>query len=127
MFVSGCSLSGEAFHSQAVPPAKSVIYIYQPPAFFTFKDSPMVTCGHESIEVQPGSYYSFVEESGTIKCAVADVPNSEIKFEAQSGEEYFVKELRESGGASRLTQVRASLAHDEIAKCRRQGAQADAR
>jgi hypothetical protein len=127
IFFSGCSLMGDAYQPQPIPPAKSVIYIYQPPALFKFKDSPMVTCGHESIEIEPGGYYSFVEESGPIECAVAGAAKSEIKFDAHSGEEYFIKEVKGSSGATQLMQVRPSIAHEEIANCRKQGIHADSR
>ncbi len=127
IFFSGCSLTGDAYQPQPIPPAKSVIYIYQPYALFKFRDSPMVTCGHESIEIEPGEYYSFAEESGPIECTVADAAKSEIKFDAHSGEEYFIKELRGSAGAMQLTQVRPAVAHEEIANCRKQGIHADSR
>jgi hypothetical protein len=82
----------------------------------------MVTCGHESIELYPGGYYSIVEEPGTITCGAA--PGAVQKFEAHPGEEYFIKEdvaSTLSGGRAQLTIVSAAVGHDEIANCRLQG------
>ena len=122
VFFAGCGANGEAYQPRPVPASKSVIYIYRPSTVLSSDAAPMVTCGHESIELYPGGYYSIVEESGPITCSVAT--GAVQKFEAHPGEEYFIKEdvsSTLSGGRAQLTVVSSALGHDEIANCRLQG------
>jgi hypothetical protein len=122
VFVAGCGANGEPYQPRPVPVSKSVIYIYRMYTVLSSDAAPMVTCGHESIELYPGGYYSIVEESGPITCSIAN--GAVQKFEAHPGEEYFIKEDVASaltGGRAQLTIVSAAVGHDEIANCRLQG------
>jgi hypothetical protein len=124
VFFAGCGANGEAYTARPVPASKSVIYIYRPYTVLSSDAAPMVTCGHESIELYPGGYYSIVEEGGPITCSVAAAGAAVQKFEAHAGEEYFIKEDVASalqGGRTQLTVVSPAVGHDEIANCRLQG------
>jgi hypothetical protein len=117
----GCA-AGEPYQPLPVSSSKSVIYIYRPSGLLQSTKSQMVTCGHESIEIDSGGYYSFFENSGPVSCSAGENPL--VQFEAHPGEEYFIKEVVApiySGSKTQLTLVRASIARDEIALCRMQG------
>ena len=121
IFAAGCGANGEAYQPRPVPASKSVIYIYRTYTVLSSEAAPMVTCGHESIELLPGGYYSIVEEPGPVMCSASGAVQ---KFEAHPGEEYFIKEDVASalaGGRAQLTIVSAATGHDEIANCRLQG------
>ena len=117
----GCA-QGEPYRPLPAPASKSVIYIYRPSGLLESTKSVMVTCGHESIEIDAGGYYSFTEDSGPISCSAGE--SSLAQFDAHPGEEYFIKEEIGpiyAGSKPRLTLMRASVARDEISGCRRQG------
>ncbi|HYL60410.1 MAG TPA: hypothetical protein VEU51_16200, partial [Candidatus Acidoferrales bacterium] len=89
VFVAGCGANGEPYQPRPVRVSKSVIYIYRTYTVLSSEAAPMVTCGHESIELLPGGYYSIVEEPGPVTCSASGAVQ---KFEAHPGEEYFIKE-----------------------------------
>ncbi len=96
--LAACFLGGESYQPvTAVPAAKAVVYVYRPYRVLSSFASPMITCGHESIEIDSGAYHAFIVDSGPIKCSVAA---SEVQFEARPGEQYYVKE---DGSQLRLT------------------------
>jgi len=121
--LSGCGVNGEEFQPKIPPAEKSVIYIYRPYKILGSGTTPIVTCGSESIEMEPGGFYSFAQEIGPVTCTTtqsgSNGANPGLKFDARPGEQYFVKEDMNSG--TPLTLVNASVGSDEIKDCRRQG------
>jgi hypothetical protein len=124
VMLAGCGAQGEAYQPTPPPAAKSVIYIYRPYKFLSSQTIPMITCGHESIELEAGGYYRFEEESEQVTCSVAGDAKSEYKFDAHADEEYFIREEVDTSGLSAQTRFRLvnkAVGHDEIAECSRQG------
>jgi hypothetical protein len=124
MMLAGCGAQGEEYQPKPVPAEKSVVYIYRPYKVFGSGAAPMVTCGHESIEMEPGGYYAFEQESGPVTCTAATEAKLEYKFDARPGEQYFIKEdvdAATQGGRTHFTMMDAAVASEEIKDCRRQG------
>jgi len=124
VILAGCGAQGEAYQPIAIPASKSVIYIYRPYEVLSSQATPMITCGHESIELEPGGYYAFVEDSGPVTCAAANDTKTEYKFDARAGEQYFIKEDVQSGALSTHTQFKLmnpAGGEEEIKECSRQG------
>jgi hypothetical protein len=124
MMLAGCGAQGEAYQPRAIPASQSLIYIYRPYKFLSSQSVPMITCGHESIELDAGGFYEFRDDPGTITCAVAGDKTTEYKFDTHAGERYFVREEVESSGLTtsvRFTLKNAAVAEDEIQECSRQG------
>lgn len=120
MLVAGCGAQGEEYQARPVPAAKSVVYIYRPYKVLGTSAAPMITCGHETIEMEPGGYYAFEQDSGPVTCTAATQAKTEYKFDAHPGEQYFIKEDVDAG-AARFTLIDAAVASEEIKDCRRQG------
>ena len=124
MMLAGCGAPGEAYQPIAIPASRSVIYLYRPYKILSLETTPMITCGHESIDLEAGGYYAFVEDSGQVSCAAATDTKTELKFDARAGEKYFIKEDVEPvglGSHARLSLMNAAVAGDEISECNRQG------
>jgi hypothetical protein len=124
MLLAGCGVQGEAYQPRATPGSKSVIYLYRPYKFLSSQATPLISCGHESIELEPGGFYEFVEETGPLTCTIAGEANSEYKFDAHAGERYFIKEEIDASGLTthaRLIRMDPDVATDEIKECSRQG------
>jgi len=122
--LAGCGAQGEEYQPIAIPASRSVIYIYRPYTVLSSETAPMITCGHESIELESGGYYAFVEDSGPVTCAAATGTKTEYKFDARAGEQYFIKEDVDSNGLSthaRFTLMNAAVGGEEIKECSRQG------
>jgi hypothetical protein len=122
MILAGCGAQGDEYQPRPVPAEKSVVYLYRPYKVLGTSATPIVTCGSETIEMEPGGYYAFDQESGPVTCAAAS--ETEYKFDARPGEQYFVREDVDTiaqGGHTHFTLVRADIATDEIKDCRRQG------
>lgn len=123
LMLAGCGVNGEEFQPKTPPAEKSVIYIYRPYKILGSGATPIVTCGSESIEMEPGGFYSFAQEIGPVTCTTTQSGSNDakpgLKFDARPGEQYFVKEDVDSG--TPLTLVKASVGSDEIKDCRRQG------
>jgi hypothetical protein len=123
VILSGCGVNGEEFQPRTPPAEKSVIYIYRPYKILGSGATPIVTCGSETIEMEPGGFYSFAQEIGTVTCTTTQSGSSNatpgLKFDTRPGEQYFIKEDVNSG--TPLTLVKASVGSDEIKDCRRQG------
>src|SRR5579863_5880049 len=117
--LAGCGVQGTEYQPRAVPAEKSIIYIYRPYKILGSGATPLVTCGSESIEMEPGGFYSFMQETGNVTCIAGDDSKPGLKFEARPGEQYFIKEDVDSG--TPLTLVKASVGSEEIKDCRRQG------
>jgi len=121
LMLAGCGVQGDEYQPRRVPAEKSVVYLYRPFKVLGSSANPLVTCGHESIEMEPGGYYSFDEETGPVTCTAA---GAEYKFDARPGEQYFIREDVDTvtqGGATHFKLMRADVAEDEIKDCRRQG------
>jgi hypothetical protein len=121
LMLAGCGVQGDEYQPRRVPAEKSVVYLYRPFKVLGSSATPLVTCGHESIEMEPGGYYSFDEETGPVTCAAA---GAEYKFDARPGERYFIREDVDTvtqGGATHFKLMRADVGEDEIKDCRRQG------
>lgn len=124
LMLGGCGVPGEAYQPIAIPASRSVIYLYRPYEFLGSEAIPMITCGHESIELAAGGYDAFVEDSGPLTCAAATDTRTELKFDARAGEQYFVKEEVEPVGLGthvQLTLMSAAVGGEEIKECNRQG------
>jgi hypothetical protein len=124
MMVAGCGAQGEAYQPRPVPAARSIIYVYRPYALLSSQSSPMITCGHESIELESAGFYEFVADSGPMTCAATTDASAELRFDARAGERYFIREEVDSGTLK--TQVRLKLMNievgeDQIKECSRQG------
>jgi hypothetical protein len=117
--LAGCGVNGEEYQPKPPPAEKSLIYLYRPYKTFGTGATPMVTCGGESIEMEPGGFYDFENESGTVTCSAAGEAKSELKFDAHPGERYFIREDLEGG--TRFTLVSNSVGSEEIKDCRREG------
>lgn len=124
LMLAGCGVPGEPYQPMATPASRSAIYLYRPYEFLGSEAIPMITCGHESIELAAGGYDAFVEDSGPLTCAAATDTKTELKFDARAGEQYFVKEEVEPVGLGthvQLTLMSAAVGGDEIKECNRQG------
>src|SRR5260370_5784131 len=89
LLLSGCAAQGDEYQPRRVPAEKSIVYIYRPYKVLGSSATPMVTCGHETIEMEPGGYYAFEEQSGPITGAAARETKVEYKFDAQPPEPHF--------------------------------------
>ena len=123
--LAGCGAEqGEAYQPRAIPAAQSLIYVYRPYGLLSSEADPMITCGHESIELETAGFYEFVADSGPMTCAAATDASAALKFDARAGERYFIKEDVDSSGLK--TQVHFKLMNtevgeDQIKECSRQG------
>jgi hypothetical protein len=123
MMLAGCGAEGEAYQPRSTPASRSLIYIYRPYGLLSSQANPMITCGHESIELETAGFYEFLEDSGPVICTVATDP-TQLKFDAHAGEQYFIKEVVEASGLTthtRLVMMDADVARDQIKECSRQG------
>lgn len=123
MMFAGCGPQGEAYQPMAAPASRSLVYIYRPYALVGSQLAPMVTCGHESIELEAGGFYEFVADSGPITCSAGD-PAAELKLDARAGEKYFIREDVNSNGFSahvRFKLMDAAAGEDDVKECSRQG------
>jgi hypothetical protein len=124
MTLAGCGAQGEAYQPKPTPASKALIYIYRPYKFLSSQSDPMITCGHESIELEAGGFYEVEEDAGQVACTIATEANSEFKFDAHAGERYFIKEEIDATGMTthtRLVMMDADVGGDEIRECSRQG------
>lgn len=121
LMLAGCGVEGEAYQPMPVPAAKSVIYLYRPYSFLGSGNAPIITCGHQSIELAAGGYYAFAEDSGPIACSAAAAGAPELKFDAHSGESYYIREdtnVAQSTGGVQLSLIDPAKARDQIADTR---------
>jgi hypothetical protein len=116
----GCAVEGQSFERIPVASTKSTIYVYRPYHFLGSALSPMVTCGHDSIEIGAGGYHAFVEDPGTIVCTTSTEVGSGVQFEAHPEEEYYVRETVEPGivlGRVHFTPLSKPRGLEEIQGC----------
>ena len=122
--LAGCGAQGEAYRERATPAAQSLVYIYRPYKVLTSQSTPLVTCGHESIELEPGGFDEFVEDPGTVSCTATGATTSGLKFDARAGEQYFIKQNVETDGLNvhvRFILMDVDVGRDEIRECSLQG------
>ena len=84
----------------------------------------MITCGHDSLELEMSGFYEFVADSGPVTCAAATDTTAQLKFDAHAGEQYFIKEEVDTSGLTthvRFVQMDADVGRDQIKECNRQG------
>jgi hypothetical protein len=116
----GCgSVVGQEY--QPMPPSatKSVIYIYRPWHFYASGTAPMITCGQDSIELEAGGYHTFYNDAGTIDCSAVGSPKTSLKFTADLGRSYYVRDEIKPEGVH-LALVDPDIAKNEITTCRLQ-------
>jgi hypothetical protein len=122
MMLAGCGAQGEAYQPRPTPAARSVVYIYRPYGLLSSQSNPMITCGHESIELETAGFYEFVADSGPVTCAASTDATAQLKFDAHAGEKYFIKEdVNTSGTGVQFKLMNAEVGEDEIKECSRQG------
>ena len=80
----------------------------------------MITCGHDSIELETSGFYEFVADTGPVTCAAATDATADLKFDAHAGEQYFIREDVD-GSRVRFKLMDADVGRDEIKECSRQG------
>jgi len=125
VMLAGCGVEGgDAYQPRPIPAEKSLVYIYRPSELLSSQSIPLVTCGHESIELESGGFDEFIEEPGSVTCSVAGDAAPRLRFDARPGEQYFIKQEVEVSGLT--TQVRFILmdpdvGRDEIKECSREG------
>jgi len=125
VMLAGCGAQGEAYQPRTTPASEAVIYIYRPYGLLSSQTNPMITCGHDSIELETSGFYEFVADSGTVTCAATTDASAELKFDARAGEQYFIREDVESSGLAsgrvRFKLMDADVGRDQISQCNRQG------
>jgi hypothetical protein len=124
LVVAGCGAQGEIYQPLPVPVAKSVIYLYRPYVFYSASTVPIATCGQESIELEGGGYYSFINDAGPVTCSATTEGSTPLKFDAHAGGEYYVKEEVSAGtlsGRTQFTLMSTGAGRTEIAACKKQG------
>jgi hypothetical protein len=125
LMLAGCGAQGEAYQPRTTPASQAVIYIYRPYGLLSSQTNPMITCGHDTIELEMSGFYEFVSDGGPITCAATNDPSAQLKFDARSGEQYFIREDVESSGLAgshvRFKLMDADVGRDQISQCNRQG------
>lgn len=121
MTLAACGAQGEAYQPRATPASQALIYVYRPYGLLSSQSNPMITCGHESIELETSGFYEFLADSGPVTCAAASDSAAQLKFDAHAGEQYFIKEDVASTGHVQFKLMDADVGRDEIKECNRQG------
>jgi hypothetical protein len=125
VMLAGCGAQGEAYRPRTTPASQAVIYIYRPYGLLSSQTNPMITCGHETVELEMSGFFEFVSDGGPITCAATTDPSAELKFDARAGEQYFIREDVESSGLAssrvRFKLMDADVGRDQISQCNRQG------
>ena len=125
VMLAGCGAQGEAFQPRTTPASQAVIYIYRPYGLLSSQSNPMITCGHESIELDGGGFDEFVADSESVTCSAVTDPSAELKFDARAGEQYFIREDVESSALAsshvRFKLMNPDVGRDQISQCNRQG------
>lgn len=123
--LAGCGVQGEAYQPRPTPAAQAVIYIYRPYELLGSQADPMITCGHESIELEKAGFDEFIADSGPVACSAVGDPGADLKFDAHAGEQYFIREDVVSSGLAgsrvHFKLMNPDVAHDQIKECNRQG------
>lgn len=115
----GCWQFGDQYRPVTTPAEKAVITIYRPYHVASASETPMLTCGHESIEMDPGRFQTFIDKPGPVVCSAPGSPD-QLKFETRAAEQYFVKVEVGAREHARFTLLSAKDAEPEVAKCTKQ-------
>ena len=125
MMIAGCGVQGEAYQPRPTPAAQAVIYIYRPYELLGSQADPMITCGHETIELEKAGFDEFIADTGPVACSAVDDPGADLKFDAHAGEQYFIREDVVSSGLAgsrvHFKLMNPEVAGDQIKECNRQG------
>ena len=121
MMLAGCGAQGEAYQPRAAPASQSLIYVYRPYSLLSSQSNPMITCGHDSIELETSGFYEFIADSGPLTCTAATDTSAELKFDAHASDQYFIKEDVDSSSHVQFKLMDADVGRDEIKECNRQG------
>ena len=121
MMLAGCGAQGEAYQPSATPASQALIYVYRPYGLLSSQTNPMITCGHDSIELETSGFYEVVADGGPVTCVAATDGTGELKFDAHAGEQYFIKEDVDTSGHVRFKLMDADVGRDQIKECNRQG------
>jgi hypothetical protein len=115
-----CSeVQGQDYQPVPMSASKTLVYIYRPWHFLGSGNSPMVTCGHESVELEAGGYHTFYDDAGPITCNASGAA-APLQFNAEADGAYYVREEYGANGQVQLTLADADLAKGEIKDCRLQ-------
>jgi hypothetical protein len=115
----GCA-PGHEFTRVQPTSTHAVIYVYRTTDPVSSNLEPDITCGHTTVAIVSGGYYTFVEDPGTTACYASSDPSSRIEFETRPEAEYFVSEKVAAGvtnGRVTLKQVSNTTGMDEIQSC----------
>jgi hypothetical protein len=121
MLLAGCGAQGEAYQPSVTPASQALVYVYRPYGLLSSQTNPMITCGHDSIELETSGFYELVADSGPVTCVADTDATAELKFDAHAGEQYFIKEDVDSSGHVRFKLMDADVGRDQIKECNRQG------
>jgi len=125
MMLAGCGVQGEAYQPRPTPASQAVIYIYRPYELLGSQADPMITCGHETIELDKAGFDEFIADTGPVACSAADDPGADLKFDAHAGEQYFIREDVASSGLAgsrvHFKLMNPEVARDQLKDCNRQG------
>jgi hypothetical protein len=121
MMLAGCGAQGEAYQPSATPASQALIYVYRPYGLLSSQTNPMITCGHDSIELETSGFYEVVADSGPVSCVADTDATAQLKFDAHAGEQYFIKEDVDSSGHVQFKLMDADVGRDQIQACSRQG------
>jgi len=123
--LAGCGAQGEPYQPRTTPASQAVVYIYRPWGVLNAQTNPMITCGHNSVELEMSGFDEFLEPSGPVACSAVNDPSAQLKFDAHAGDQYFIREDVESSGlASSHVQFKLmdpDVGRDQIRECNRQG------
>jgi hypothetical protein len=121
MLLAGCGAQGEAYQPSVTPASQALVYVYRPYGLLSSQTNPMITCGHDSIELETSGFYELVADSGPVTCVADTDATAELKFDAHAGEQYFIKEDVDASGHVRFKLMDADVGRDQIKECNRQG------
>lgn len=123
--LAACGVQGEAYQPRPTPAAQAVIYVYRPYELLSSQADPMITCGHESIELEKAGFDEFIADGGPVQCSAVNDSAAELKFDAHAGDQYFIREDVESSGLVgshvRFKLMNPDVGRDQIKECNRQG------
>jgi hypothetical protein len=121
VLAAGCAVGGSPFDKLAVPPAKSVIYVYRPYHYAASLLRPPVTCGGDTARIGPGGYHAFIVPAGeNTECSVQWTETSDQVEIDGDKRVYYIREEIGWGvmtGHPHLNPVDADQAKSEIQRC----------
>lgn len=119
----GCSVEGHSYETAAIPPAKSVVYVYRPYNVFGGVLEYPVSCGDASMSLGPGGYHRLIVDPRHLRCSAHTEVTSAVEFEAEAGQSYYIRESLRFGVIEphvHLELKSTDEGEDEIRKCAEQ-------